>query len=101
MLEDPWREPDPAMFQRTRDPREAPDEPRVIEIEYEKGDAVAIDGVRLGPGRAAREAQRDRGEHGVGRVDLVENRFVGMKSRGVYETPGGSCSTRRARRSSR
>jgi argininosuccinate synthase len=90
VLEDPWREPDPAMFQRTRDPREAPSEPRVIEIEYEKGDAVAIDGVRLGPVELLAKLNTIGGEHGVGRVDLVENRFVGMKSRGVYETPGGS-----------
>ncbi|MDB4953742.1 MAG: argininosuccinate synthase [Myxococcales bacterium] len=90
VLEDPWREPDPAMFQLTRDPREAPSEPRVIELEYEKGDAVAIDGVRLGPVELLAKLNTIAGEHGVGRVDLVENRFVGMKSRGVYETPGGS-----------
>ncbi|HEY1556423.1 MAG TPA: argininosuccinate synthase [Kofleriaceae bacterium] len=90
VLEDPWREPDPAMFQRTRDPREAPDEPRVIEIEYERGDAVAVDGVRYEPAELLAKLNAIAGEHGVGRVDLVENRFVGMKSRGVYETPGGS-----------
>jgi len=90
VLEDPWREPDPAMFQRTRDPREAPNEPRVIEIEYDKGDAVAIDGVRYEPAALLAKLNAIAGEHGVGRVDLVENRFVGMKSRGVYETPGGS-----------
>jgi argininosuccinate synthase len=90
VLEDPWREPDPAMFQRTRDPRQAPDTPRTIEIEYEKGDAVAIDGERLGPASLLAKLNQIAGEHGVGRVDLVENRFVGMKSRGVYETPGGS-----------
>jgi len=88
VLEDPWREPDPAMFQRTRDPREAPNQPRVIEIEYEKGDAVAIDGERLGPVELLAKLNAIAGEHGVGRVDLVENRFVGMKSRGVYETTG-------------
>ena len=90
VLEDPWRAPDPEMFQRTRDPRQAPDLPRVIEIEYDKGDAVAIDGVRLGPVELLAQLNAIAGEHGVGRVDLVENRFVGMKSRGVYETPGGS-----------
>ena len=91
MLEDPWKEPDPKMFQRTSDPREAPNEPRVIEIEYEQG--------RRGRDRRPAHGRRSTllaklnqiaGEHGVGRVDLVENRFVGMKSRGVYETPGGS-----------
>ncbi len=90
VLEDPWKEPDPSMFQLTRDPSQAPDTPRIIEIEYEKGDAVAIDGKRLGPAALLAELNKIGGEHGVGRVDLVENRFVGMKSRGVYETPGGS-----------
>ncbi|HEY3801420.1 MAG TPA: argininosuccinate synthase [Kofleriaceae bacterium] len=90
VLEDPWRAPDPSMFQRTRDPREAPDAPRVIEIDYDKGDAVAIDGHRLSAVDLLAKLNQIAGEHGVGRVDLVENRFVGMKSRGVYETPGGS-----------
>src|SRR5438874_5661275 len=90
VLEDPWKEPDPEMFQRTRDPRRAPDEPRTIEIEYDKGDAVALDGQRLGPVELLARLNQIAGEHGVGRVDLVENRFVGMKSRGVYETPGGT-----------
>ena len=90
VLEDPWREPDPEMFQRTRDPLKAPDAPRVIELEYERGDAVALDGKRLGPVEMLATLNQVAGEHGVGRVDLVENRFVGMKSRGVYETPGGS-----------
>ena len=90
VLEDPWREPDPAMFQLTRDPQQAPDKPRVIEIELEHGDPVAIDGERLGPVEMLTKLNTIAGEHGVGRVDLVENRFVGMKSRGVYETPGGT-----------
>jgi argininosuccinate synthase len=90
VLEDPWREPDPAMFQRTRDASAAPDKPRVVEIELEYGDAVAIDGERLGPVELLTRLNTIAGEHGVGRVDLVENRFVGMKSRGVYETPGGT-----------
>jgi argininosuccinate synthase len=90
VLEDPWREPDPAMFQRTRDPREAPDRPRDLEIEYDKGDAVAVDGERLDAASLLARLNAIAGEHGVGRVDLVENRFVGMKSRGVYETPGGT-----------
>jgi argininosuccinate synthase len=90
VLEDPWREPDPSMFQLTRDPAAAPDAPRVIELELERGDAVAIDGERLGPVELLGKLNAIAGEHGVGRVDLVENRFVGMKSRGVYETPGGT-----------
>ncbi|MEJ7603347.1 MAG: argininosuccinate synthase [Kofleriaceae bacterium] len=90
VLEDPWNEPDPAMFQLTRDPQQAPDKPREIEIELEHGDPVAIDGERLGPVEMLSKLNTIAGEHGVGRVDLVENRFVGMKSRGVYETPGGT-----------
>jgi argininosuccinate synthase len=90
VLEDPWREPDPAMFQRTRDPGDAPNTPRVLELEVENGDIVAIDGKRLGPVDVLAQLNAIAGEHGVGRVDLVENRFVGMKSRGVYETPGGT-----------
>jgi argininosuccinate synthase len=90
VLEDPWREPDPAMFQRTRDPSKAPDQPRVIELDFEYGDPVAIDGQKLGAVDLLAKLNQIAGEHGVGRVDLVENRFVGMKSRGVYETPGGS-----------
>ena len=90
VLEDPWNEPDPAMFQLTRDPQQAPDKPRVIELELEHGDPVAIDGERLGPVELLTKLNTIAGEHGVGRIDLVENRFVGMKSRGVYETPGGT-----------
>jgi argininosuccinate synthase len=90
VLEDPWREPDPEMFQRTRDAERAPNTPRIIEIEVEHGDAVAIDGERLGPVEMLTRCNAIAGEHGVGRIDLVENRFVGMKSRGVYETPGGT-----------
>jgi argininosuccinate synthase len=90
VLEDPWRAPDPAMFARTKDPTLAPDAPRVIELEYDRGDAVAIDGQRLAAVDLLAKLNQIAGEHGVGRVDLVENRFIGMKSRGVYETPGGS-----------
>jgi argininosuccinate synthase len=90
ILEDPWREPDPAMFQRTRDAREAPDTPRYVEIEIEHGDPVAVDGQRLDPVTLLSTLNTIAGEHGIGRVDMVENRFVGMKSRGVYETPGGT-----------
>jgi argininosuccinate synthase len=90
VLEDPWREPDAEMFQLTRDPADAPDQPRYVEIELDAGDPVAIDGRRLDPVDMLAELNEIAGEHGVGRVDLVENRFVGMKSRGVYETPGGT-----------
>jgi argininosuccinate synthase len=90
ILEDPWREPDASMFQRTRDPMSAPDQPRYVEIDFVAGNPVAIDGEQLGPVELLARANTIGGEHGVGRVDLVENRFVGMKSRGVYETPGGT-----------
>jgi argininosuccinate synthase len=90
ILEDPWRKPDPAMFQRTRDPRQAPAEPRELEIEFEAGNPVAVDGRRLGPVELLTHLNQLAGEHGVGRVDLVEDRYVGMKSRGVYDTPGGT-----------
>jgi argininosuccinate synthase len=90
ILEDPWAEPDPSMFLLTRSSEEAPDEPRFLEIEFEGGDAVAVDGERLSPARLLDRLNAVAGEHGVGRVDIVESRFVGMKSRGVYETPGGT-----------
>jgi argininosuccinate synthase len=90
ILEDPWREPDPEMFQLTRDPRTAPDEPRYVEIDFEAGVPVALDGARLGPAALVERLNAVAGEHGVGRVDLVEDRYVGMKARGVYETPGGT-----------
>jgi len=97
ILEDPWREPDGAMFQRSQDPEKAPDEPRYLEIELEAGDPIAVDGRRLPPAELLMLLNTIAGEHGVGRVDLVEDRFVGMKSRGVYETPGGTV-LHRARR---
>jgi len=97
ILEDPWREPDASIFQLTRDPREAPNDPRYVEIEVEEGTPVAIDGERLSPAALLTKANQIAGEHGVGRVDLVEDRYVGMKARGVYETPGGTL-LRRARR---
>ncbi len=90
ILEDPWNEPSPEMFQLTRDPVDAPDTPQYVEIELEEGNPVAVDGKRLQPVELLRELNRIAGEHGVGRVDIVENRYVGMKSRGVYETPGGT-----------
>jgi argininosuccinate synthase len=90
VLEDPWNEPSADMFQLTRNPKDAPDEPRQVEIEFEAGNPVAVDGKRLGPIELLTALNAIAGEHGVGRVDLVEDRFVGMKSRGVYETPGGT-----------
>src|SRR5205823_12588891 len=90
ILEDPWREPDAAMFQMTKDPRRAPEEPRYLEIEFERGVPVALDGERLTPAALLTRANQVAGEHGVGRVDMVEDRYVGMKARGVYETPGGT-----------
>ena len=90
ILEDPWSEPPEKMFLLTNSPEAAPDAPQVVEIGYEHGDPVSVDGQRLGPVALLTRLNRLGGEHGVGRVDLVENRFVGMKSRGVYETPGGT-----------
>jgi argininosuccinate synthase len=90
ILEDPWEAPPDKMFQLTQSPEAAPDVAVDVEIEFERGDPVAVDGTRLGPVELLTRLNRAGGEHGVGRVDLVENRFVGMKSRGVYETPGGT-----------
>jgi argininosuccinate synthase len=90
ILEDPWAEPPAKMFQLTNDAEMAPDVPVNVEIAFEAGDPVAVDGERVGPVALLARLNRLGGEHGVGRVDLVENRFVGMKSRGVYETPGGT-----------
>ena len=88
ILEDPWREPYNDMFRLTVAPEQAPDRPEYIEIEYSVGDPVAINGERLSPARIIERANEIGGRHGVGRVDLVENRYVGIKSRGVYESPG-------------
>ncbi|QCQ20885.1 argininosuccinate synthase [Desulfoglaeba alkanexedens] len=90
VLEDPWREPDPGMFVLTADPEAAPDRPEVIEIDFERGDPVAVNGERLSPAALLRRLNALGGKHGIGRADVVESRFVGMKSRGVYETPGGT-----------
>ncbi len=90
ILEDPWEAPPEEMFQLTVSPERAPDKPRIVEIEYEQGNPVAVDGKRLSPAKLLAQLNRLGGEHGIGRVDLVENRYVGMKSRGVYETPGGT-----------
>ena len=89
-LEDPWTEPDEDMFTRSVAPELAPNTPQYVEIEFEQGDPVAVDGVRLSPAALLTKLNELGGAHGVGRLDLVENRFVGMKSRGVYETPGGT-----------
>jgi argininosuccinate synthase len=90
ILEDPWSEPPDKMFLLTSSPENAPDIPVYVEIEFDGGDPVAVDGRRLGPVELLETLNRTGAEHGIGRVDLVENRFVGMKSRGVYETPGGT-----------
>ncbi|MBB42469.1 MAG: argininosuccinate synthase [Rhodospirillaceae bacterium] len=89
-LEDPWIEPDEKMFTRTVAPESAPDKPQVIEIQFEQGDPVAIDNEYLSPASLLARLNQIGGKHGVGRLDLVENRYVGMKSRGIYETPGGT-----------
>ena len=89
-LEDPWIEPDESMWRWTVSPEAAPDEPLVVEIEFARGDPVALDGGRLSPARLLARLNELGGTHGVGRQDLVENRYVGMKSRGCYETPGGT-----------
>lgn len=90
ILEDPWREPDEDMFQMTVAPHKAPDAAEFVEVEYLAGDPVAINGERLSPAALIERANQIGGRHGVGRVDLVENRFVGIKSRGVYESPGAT-----------
>ena len=90
VLEDPWREPDEAMFEWTRSAEDAPDQPSVLEIDFERGIPVAVDGEKLDPVALLSRLNDVAAEHGVGRVDLVEHRAVGMKSRGVYETPGGT-----------
>ncbi len=90
VLEDPALEAPDYVYSRTVDPMEAPDVPTVVEIEFEKGDAVGVDGVRLSPATVLTKLNELAGANGVGRLDLVENRFVGMKSRGIYETPGGT-----------
>ncbi|MBF9045740.1 argininosuccinate synthase [Rhodobacterales bacterium LSUCC0031] len=90
VLENPGQEPPDYVYQRTTNPEDAPDTPEMVEITFECGDAVAIDGVAMSPATILTKLNELGGKHGVGRLDLVENRFVGMKSRGVYETPGGT-----------
>ena len=89
-LEDPWVEADADIYTRSVAPENAPNTPQYIEIEFLAGDPVAIDGVRLSPSALLTRLNELGGKHGIGRLDIVENRFVGMKSRGVYETPGGT-----------
>jgi len=89
-LEDPWIEPDEDMFTRSVAPEQAPNQAEYVEIGFERGDPVSVDGVALSPAALLAKLNELGGRHGVGRLDLVENRFVGMKSRGVYETPGGT-----------
>ncbi|HEX3405103.1 MAG TPA: argininosuccinate synthase [Acetobacteraceae bacterium] len=90
ILEDPAVEADPIVYQRTISPEDAPDKATVISVEFERGDAVGIDGVRLSPASLLTRLNTFGRDNGIGRLDMVENRFVGMKNRGVYETPGGT-----------
>ncbi len=89
-LEDPWVGPDEDMFTRSVAPEAAPDTPQLVEVGFKAGDAVAVDGEALSPAALLTRLNEMAGAHGIGRIDIVENRFVGMKSRGVYETPGGT-----------
>src|SRR5690242_1310844 len=90
VLEDPWSEPEEYVYSRTVAPEQAPNEPLYVEIEFRRGDPIAVDGAKLSPAALLAKLNELGGKHGIGRLDLVENRFVGMKSRGVYETPGGT-----------
>jgi len=90
VLEDPWQEPSEDMFVMSVSPQNAPDKATYVEIDFENGDPIAVDGERLSPANLLRRLNELGGKNGVGRVDMVENRYVGMKSRGVYETPGGT-----------
>jgi argininosuccinate synthase len=90
VLEDPWASPPEGMFRMTNDPESTPDRPETVTVAFEKGTPVAIDGRELDPVSLLNHVNRIGGRNGVGRIDIVENRFIGMKSRGVYETPGGT-----------
>ncbi|MBU6505509.1 MAG: argininosuccinate synthase, partial [Betaproteobacteria bacterium] len=90
VLEDPAREPEEDMWRWTVSPEAAPDQAEYLDLEFERGDVVALNGRRLTPAQVLAELNRLGGKHGIGRLDLVENRYVGMKSRGCYETPGGT-----------
>lgn len=89
-LEDPWEEPDESIYTRTTSPFDAPDSPTEIIIEFSKGDPIGINGEKLSPASLLALLNKFGGDNGIGRIDIVENRFIGMKSRGVYETPGGT-----------
>ena len=90
MLEDPWQEPKEEMFELSQSPKNAPDQEQILTIDFEEGLPVRLDGQEFEPVDLLTELNEIGGRHGIGRVDLVESRFVGMKSRGVYETPGGT-----------
>jgi argininosuccinate synthase len=90
ILEDPWNEPPEDMYTMVVPPEKAPDKPEYIEIEYKEGNPVAINGKTLSPAELLKELNKIAGKNGVGKIDIVENRYVGIKSRGVYETPGGT-----------
>ncbi|RYU59939.1 argininosuccinate synthase [Methylolobus aquaticus] len=90
VLEDPWDEPEESMWRWTVSPEKAPDRPTYMELTYARGDIVAIDGVTVSPAQALKLLNQVGGANGIGRLDIVENRYVGMKSRGCYETPGGT-----------
>ena len=90
ILEDPWAAPEESMWRWTKSPERAPDIPTLIELEYKKGDIIAIDGKSLSPAQVLTALNVVGGENGIGRLDIVENRYVGMKARGCYETPGGT-----------
>ena len=90
ILEDPDKKPENSMWKWTNSPKNAPDEIQSIEIEYKNGDPIALDGVKLSPAKMLEELNKLGKKHAIGRVDIVENRFVGMKSRGCYESPGGT-----------
>jgi len=90
LLEDPWNEPEEAMFQMSTSPENAPDEAEYVTIEFETGNPISVNGEKLSPAKIVERLNAIGGVHGIGRVDLVENRLVGMKSHGVYETPGGT-----------
>jgi argininosuccinate synthase len=90
VLEDPAFEPEESMWRMTTSPQKAPDRPQTVELQYRHGDIVAVNGKKLSPAKVLETLNRLGGRHGVGRLDIVENRYVGMKSRGCYETPGGT-----------
>ena len=90
LLEDPWAEAEESMWRWSISPEKAPDQPLYIELSYKRGDIIAIDGKSMSPAEVLAYLNKIGGEHGIGRLDIVENRYVGMKSRGCYETPGGT-----------